>query len=109
MEDAFCPPDTLLYVWRNIISSRHYLSHRNRPFCTDLWKVLRGAMEPANFVRNMETPNCCGATGPYREIYSELRGASDQTTYDDTLPWFKRALLWIAYVVEVVLHIPRKG
>ena len=92
--DAFCPPDTHLHVWRNIISSRHYLSHRNSPFCTDMWGVLRGAMEPINFVRNMEAPNCCSATGSYREIYSELHEARDHTTYDDTLPSLRGCFYW---------------
>ena len=72
LDKIFCPPNTLLHVWRNLVASCHYLAYSNRPFCTDLWKVLRRQMTPEHFSRNMEVPNCCSATGSYRKIFTAI-------------------------------------
>ena len=90
LEDDFCPPDTHLQVWRNIIASRHYLSYRNSPYCTDMWKVLRSKMEPIHFTRNMEVHNCCIAIGSYRKIYPELQKDSATSSYSETVCASKR-------------------
>ena len=44
--------DVLLRSFRSMMASAHYLSWKNLPFTTDLWKVVRGELSPEQFLDN---------------------------------------------------------
>ena len=91
LNKSFCPPETLLYVWRNLISPCHYISYRNRHYCTDVWKVLKCDMDAETFVSNMPAPRCCSETGSFRKIYSEMQaveGTQQQSPSEAAFRWF---------------------
>ena len=85
LESTFCPPHTILFAWRNIMSSCHYISYRNRNYCSDFWRVLRGDLTPPEFVQNLTPPTCCIPSGSYVKIFNEMNNARGTPEYASTV------------------------
>ena len=85
LDQIFCPEDTILYAWRNILSSCQYISFRNRNYCSDFWKVPRGDLAPSIFVQNLTPPACCSPSGSYVKIFNEVNNSRGTTEYASTV------------------------
>ena len=85
LDESFCPADTILYAWRNIMSSCQYISFRNKNYCSDFWKVLKGDLPPSMFVQNLTPPTCCSPSGSYVKIFNEVNNARGTEEYASTV------------------------
>ena len=85
LDATFCPPDTSLVAWRNIISSMQYISYRNRNYSSDFWRVLKGDLPPSEFVNNLPQPDCCSPSGSHVKIFKEIHKAKGTEEYAPTI------------------------
>ena len=47
-------------IWNSLLRSLMYLSYRNLPYCSTLWKILRGASIPSSIRSDLQLkPHCC--------------------------------------------------
>ena len=62
-----------LEVWRSIAASALYLSEKNMPFTSDVYRVIRGEYSPVHFLSSIDgMPRCCSESGAEEKIYRIL-------------------------------------
>ena len=76
------PSISRLSIWNCIARSALYLEEKNRPFCSDFWKVIRGKGRAKTFLKKLDINKCCTETGTTAKlaqvVCSNVNGSAER-------------------------------